>query len=88
MTDTLTFDSTILAASGQRFLRQLGLASIAVLVIGGVAAWNKARVLAVGIVQLDRVLSPIVLRHGTLPAIDVEKQVGGNGNSVYAPSRF
>jgi hypothetical protein len=51
-------------------------------VICRVAAWNKARVLAIGIVQLDRVLTPIVLRHGR-PRRWSEIQVGGNGNSVY-----
>jgi hypothetical protein len=46
MTDVLTFEPTILAASGQRFLCQFRIASATVLVMGGVAAWNEARVLA------------------------------------------
>ena len=51
----------IFAAPRQRFLGQLRIAPIAVLVICSVTARDENRVVAVGVPQFDSILTPIVL---------------------------
>ena len=67
----LTFDLAILATSWKWHLGELRMTAVAVFVVSPiVTVRNESRVLAFSVVQLDRVLTPIINCHAKAPEVN------------------